>query len=129
MSILYGSDWVVYSRKDPRFAYQGDGPMTVSALQDVKRWLEEEVGCRAPDDLTVYGRMKEEEENMETDIVTVKEMEAQMREMRDTCDVLAKQLQDAIVELRAVGIAVEKLKANVRYMQDEVIRDVRTRQP
>ncbi len=49
------------------------------------------------------------------------ELEKRMDEMNERYDVLAKQLQDTLIELRAMGIAVEKLKANVKYMQEEII--------
>ncbi len=121
MSIGSGSDWAVYSRKDPRFAYQGDGPLTKEILQKVRSDLEERVGCPCPDDLTVYGPMDEEIENMDVDIATARELEKQMKELKAEQDELGRKAEAAIVELKALSIAVEKLKANVKYMQDGII--------
>ena len=58
---------------------------------------------------------------MKEDMVTMGELEKQMDEMRDAYAILAKKLDDTLAELKALSIAVEKLKANVKYMQDEVI--------
>ena len=58
---------------------------------------------------------------MKEDIVTMGELEKQMDEMRGAYTILAKKLDDTLVEVRALSIAVEKLKANVKYVQDGII--------
>ena len=52
---------------------------------------------------------------------TVKDYDREMEDMRRTCDELGRRLDDTLVEMKALSIAVAKLKENVRYMQDEVI--------
>ena len=52
---------------------------------------------------------------------TVKDYDREMEDMRRTCDELGRRLDDTLFEMKALSIAVEKLKENVRYMQDEVI--------
>ena len=54
---------------------------------------------------------------------TVKDYDREMEDMRRTCDELGRRLDDTLVEMKALSIAVAKLKENVRYLQDEVIRD------
>ena len=129
-------NWCLYSRKDPRFAIKGEGPMTASAVQEARRTLEEAAGCRAPDDLTCYCNepgFEEEHERMieemrekrirkeDGKMKTVKDYDTEMEDMRRRCDELGKKLDDTLVEMKALSIAVEKLKANVRYMQDGMI--------
>ncbi len=58
---------------------------------------------------------------MKADMVTMGELEKQMDELRAEQDELGRKAEAAIVELKALSIAVEKLKANIKYMQDEVI--------
>ena len=52
---------------------------------------------------------------------TVKDYDMEMEDMKRRCDEIARKLDDTLAEVRAVSIAVERLKANMRYMQDEMI--------
>ncbi len=54
-------------------------------------------------------------------MTTVEEIEKQMKELRAEQDELGRKAEAAIVELKALSIAVEKLKANLKYMQDGII--------
>lgn len=54
-------------------------------------------------------------------MTAVEEIEKQMMELRAEQDELGRRAEAAIVELKALSIAVEKLKANIRYMQEEMI--------
>lgn len=113
--------WVLFSREDARFTLEADWPLTASAVADAVRMLEAEARCKAPADLTVYKLVDDEKKEEESGMTTIGEIEKEMKEMNDRYDRLAGQLEEVLVELRAVGIAVEKLKANVKSMQDEII--------
>ncbi len=54
-------------------------------------------------------------------MTTMEEMERRMKEMGEEIERLAVVLDETNTQLKAVSLAVMKLKENVRYMQDQVI--------